>query len=103
VIAVHQQRPGGLGPGENVERQQVDLGVPEHMPEVGIAGQRPGADRDSLVLRIGGPDQVVGGEPQRLLGFLVAFDADVAARPALRPCGFVRHEDAAPPGALCSI
>ena len=64
VEAIHQQRPGRFRPGQHVERQQVDLGVPEHMPVIVVAGQRPRADRDALVGRVGRAVQVVDGEPQ---------------------------------------
>ena len=73
------------------------------MAEIGVAGQRPGADRYAFVFRIGGADQVVGGKPDRLLRIVVALDDDVAAHPTVRPGAFVRAEDRPPAGALGAI
>ncbi len=83
--AVHQQRTRRCGPGECVERQQEDLGIPEDMAEVGLAGQRPCADRDTFVLGVGGADQVVEREAERTLRCIVAFNDNIAGSPALAP------------------
>ena len=61
-----------------------------------VAGQRPGADRDALVGRVGGAVQMVDGEPQCLLRGRVAIDLDVAALPAACPGRLVRRDHAAP-------
>ena len=74
VIAVHEQGPGRLGPGRDVERQHIDFGVPEHVPEIGVAGQRAGPDGDALVGRIGRAVQMVDRKPQRLFGGVVTLD-----------------------------
>ena len=74
--------PAPLPARSGVKRQQVDLGVPEHVPMIVVAGQRPGADRDALVGRVGGAVQMVDSEPQCLLCGRVATDLDVAALPA---------------------
>ena len=94
--AIHQQRSGRFRPGQDIERQQVDLGVPEHVAMIVVAGQRPGADRDALVGRVGRAVQVVDGEPQCLLRGRVAVDLDVAALPAARPGRLVLRDHAAP-------
>ena len=66
------------------------------MPAIVVAGQRPGADRDALVGRVGRAVQVVDGEPQCLLCGRVAFDLDVAALPAACPGRLVLRDHAAP-------
>ena len=96
VEAVHQQRPRRLRPDCGVERQQVDLGVPEDVAQIGVAGQGACADRDALVLRVGGAGQMVHGEAQRSLQFIVAFDDYVARDPARIPGGLVRRQHGAP-------
>ena len=96
VEAVHQQRPRRLRPDSGVERQQIGLGVPEDMAEIGISGQAARADGDPRVLGIGGTGKVVDGETQVLLQVVIALDADVAGDPAGVPGGFVLREHRAP-------
>src|SRR5262245_15661739 len=97
VETVHQQRPRRLWPDRGVEGQQVDLGVPEDVAEIGVTGERACADRDAVVLGIGGADQMIDGKAQRLLGFIVALDEYVARDPARIPGGLVRGQHGAPP------
>src|SRR5580692_2876164 len=42
--AIHEQRPGRFGPGQDIEGEQVDFRVPEHMSMIVVASQRPGTD-----------------------------------------------------------
>ena len=85
VVAVAQQRPGGVGLGEDEEREHEDLGVPEHVPAVALAGQRLGADVDRRVVGVRRDQQVVDAEPQRAGEPLVADDLAVARLPQARP------------------
>ena len=72
VEAVHQQRPRRLRPDRGVERQQIGLGVPEDMAEIGISGQAARADRNPRVVGVGGAGKVVDGETQGLLQLVIA-------------------------------
>ena len=45
-----------------------------------VAGQRPGADRDARIVRVGRADQMIDGEPQSKLRLCIALDLDVAMR-----------------------
>ena len=85
VVAVAQQRLRGVGLGEDEEREHEDLGVPEHVPAVALAGQRLGADVDRRVVGVRGDQQVVEAEPQRAGEPLVADDLAVAGLPQARP------------------
>ena len=64
VVAVAQQRLGGVGLGEDVEREQEDLGVPEHVTPVALPRQRVRPDVDRRILRVRRDHQVVDAEPQ---------------------------------------
>ena len=65
--SVHQQRAGRLWPSQCVERQQIDLGVPENMPMIIISRQPTRSDGDVLVRRVNGAIQMIGSETQRQL------------------------------------
>src|SRR6516165_11566496 len=96
VEAVHQQRSSGLWPDCGVEGQQVDLGIPEDVPEIGVAGERASAYGYAVVLGVGGAGQMVHGEAHRLLRFIVALDQHVARGPARIPGALVRGQHGAP-------
>ncbi len=96
VVAVHQHRPRRLGPHGRVVGQEVDLGVPEDVAQIGVAGQGAGSDRDLLVVGIGGAGQVVAREARRALDVGVALDHDIAGGPAPRPGLLVNGESLAP-------
>ena len=81
VVAVAEQRPGRPRLGEDEERQHHDLGVPEHVPAIALAGQRLRADVDGRVVRVRGDQQVVDAEPDRLREPVVADDLGIARRP----------------------
>ncbi len=100
-MAVAQQRPRGVGPGQDVEGQQEDLGVPEHVAPVALAGQRVRADVDRRVVGVGRDQQVVDAEPQRAGEALVADDLAVAVLPQAppdRPAGLDDGVEPARPG-----
>ncbi|MNE68905.1 hypothetical protein D3C80_1645910 [compost metagenome] len=80
-MAVGQKGPGRFRPCQHVERQHEDLGVPEHMASVGGAGERPGADRDAVIVWVHGAEQVIDREAQRALRGRVTVDAYVARLP----------------------
>ena len=103
VIAVHEQGPSRLGPGRDVERQHIDFGVPEHVPEIGVAGQRAGPDGDAFVGRIGRAVQMVDRKPQCPFGSAVTRDLEVAEAPAFGPGSLMFGEHATPADPLRSI
>jgi hypothetical protein len=94
--AIHEQRSGRLGPGQDIKREQEDLRIPEDMPTVVIAGQCPGPDRHAFVGWIGRAVQMVDREPQRPLRGDIALDLNVAALPAARPGCLMRSDHGAP-------
>jgi hypothetical protein len=53
--------------------------------KIGIAGEAARTNRDLLVLRVCRAGEMVHGEAQRALGFIVTFDNNVARLPALLP------------------
>ncbi len=67
---------------EGVERHYVELGVPEHVPFIRFAGKGASADGDTLIFGIRCADEVVCGEPQRLLEEGVSLHLDVGIFPA---------------------
>ena len=71
---------------EDIERQHVDFGVPEDVTLVGRAGKGTSADGHPPIVRIGGTDQVITGETQRLLERIVALDLDISGAPTRFPC-----------------
>src|SRR4030095_3941207 len=81
--SVHQQRAGRLWPSQCVERQQIDLGVPENMPMIIISRQPTRSDRDVLVRRVNGAIQMIGRETQRKLCRRISPDLEIAALPSL--------------------
>jgi len=96
MIAIHQQRARRLRPDRDIEGQQIDLGIPEHMAEIRISGEAARANRDAFVLRVRGARKMVNGEAGRLLHLIVTLDDDVARVPTLLPCGLVCCQHPAP-------
>ena len=85
VVAVHQQRASSWGMGVDEKRKHEDLGIPEHMPLVALAGQRAGAGRGMLVVGIGAANQMVQRKAGAALDIRVVPDHHVGACPALGP------------------
>ena len=79
VKAIHQQGSGGFRPCQNIKRQQKDLGIPEDVTVIVVAGQRAGADGHALIGWVGCAVQVVQGEPQGKLRVRIAIDHHIAA------------------------
>ena len=96
VIAVHEHCPRGRRPDRSVEGQQIDLGVPEDVAEIGISRESPCAYRHTLVFRVRGACQVVDREADRALQVVVAVDDDVGDGPLVTPGGFMGGRDGAP-------
>ena len=89
VVAIGEQGPRHGGLGVDVEGQKVDLGVPEDVAAIALAGQRVGADIDPLVLLARCDQQVVDAVAHGFLRRAIAFDHDVAVPPALGEGGDV--------------
>src|ERR1700722_1858012 len=85
MVAIHQQCSGRLGPSESVERQQVNLGVPKHVPAIVIAGHCSGANGNALIGGICSAIQVVSCESECPLRRLVTANLETAATPTLVP------------------
>src|SRR4030095_13482964 len=81
--SVHEQRAGRLWPSQCVERQQIDLGIPENMPMIIISCQPTRSNGDALVRRVNGAIQVIGGETQRQFSSRISPDLEIAALPSL--------------------
>src|SRR4029450_3822033 len=81
--SVHQQRAGRLWPSQCVERQQIDLGIPENMPMIIISRQPTRSDGDVLVRGVNGAIQMIGSETQRQLCSRISLDLEIAALPSL--------------------
>ena len=79
-----------------IKRQQVDLGVPEDVTVIVVAGQRPRADRNAFIGGVGRAVQVVDREPQGMLCGGIALDLDVAARQRLPHAASCAVDHAAP-------
>ena len=90
VVAVHEQGPCRRRIGKHVERQHVDLGVPEHMAAIRLSGQPACTDRDMLVGRIDRCDEVVDRESKRALRLFVSDDPNIGGFPFAPPCIDVR-------------
>ena len=71
------------GQVNDVERQQIDLGVPENMPMIIISRQPTRSDGDVLVRRVNGAIQMIGSETQRQLCSRISSDLEIAALPSL--------------------
>src|SRR5476649_1223289 len=94
--AVHEQRPGRLGPSQRIEWNQEDFRVPKHVATIVVSGECPRGYRDAFVSRVGRAVEVIGSEPQRLLRRLIAVNLHVAAVPAAFPGSLMIRDDAAP-------
>ena len=96
VVAVHEQRPRGPWPDCGVKGQRVNLGVPEDVAEISVTGEGTRAYGHAVVLRVGGARQMVHGEANCALQFIVALDHHVAGGPAHIPGSLVRGQHGAP-------
>ena len=96
VVPVHQQRARRFRPDGGVVWQEIGLGIPEDVAEIGIAGQAARTDRHSVVVRVGGARQMVDGEPQGALQIVIAVDVDPAILPVVVPGGLMRPQDSTP-------
>ena len=80
VVAVPEQVPSDVRRGVQVERELEDLDIPEDVPFIGAAGQRASGNRDPRI-SIGGADEMIRAEAERLLGSRAAGDAQVRTLP----------------------
>ncbi len=92
-VAIREQRARRLRVRVDEEGQDEDLGVPEHVREVGQAAETTRADGDRVLGGMSGAHQMIDGEAQRLLRGRIALDDHVAVPPALGPGGLVTREE----------
>ena len=88
-----ERLPGPLGVRVDEERQDVDLGVPEVMAFVAVAGDALGRHAEAFAARRR-LQQLEEVEAHRPLEVGRAFDPDVAAAPEVRHAAGVRELDA---------
>ena len=82
MVAVHEESPRRRRIGEDVKRQHVDLGVPEHVASIRFAGQTTRTDRNMLVGGIGRRDEVISREAERALRLFVSHDPNLGGFPS---------------------
>src|SRR5512146_3072550 len=59
VVPVSEECSRRIWRGTDIEREHVDLGVPEHMTTVGTSGECAGSNRAPVIIRVSSADQVI--------------------------------------------